>query len=327
MEALILKAHGGVDNFDIVHTEMPSVRSSEVLVRIAAASLNQIDNKIRGGLPIGPDLPGILGCDFAGTVEAIGSEVIGFKPGDEVFGMAGGVKGRGGALAQYIAADHRLIARKPTNLSMREAAALPLVTLTAWEAIERSGMSASEKVLVHGGAGGVGHIAIQIAKVRQAEVAATVGSEDDGDIARSFGAGGVILYKQEKPADYVKRLTGGEGFAVIIDTVGGANLTNSFEAASLNGRIMTTASRATLDLTPVHNKGLSFGVVFILIPMLYGIGMDRQGKILREIAEMVERGKLRALIDKRQFALADAPEAYRLLEGGEAHGKIVIDIG
>ena len=326
MKALVLKAHGGVENFLVAEVETPKVTAGRVLIRIAAASLNPIDNKIRGGLPIGPDLPGVLGCDFAGTIEAIGEGVTGFAPGDEVYGLAGGVKGQGGTLAHYIAADYRLIARKPANLSMREAAALPLAAITARETIDRVGLKAGEQVLIHGGAGGVGHLAVQFAKEIGARVAVTVADEASAEIAKSFGAQDVIFYSQEKPADYVQRVTGGKGFPAIIDTVGGPNLANSFEAAGLSGRIATTAARATLDLSPVHAKALTFGVVFTLIPMLYGVGKERHGQILTEVAGLVEAGKMRPLIDERRFGLADAPSGYTLLEQGGARGKIVIDI-
>jgi len=159
-----------------------------------------------------------------------------------------------------------------------------------------------------------------------AEVTATVEKESDEAIVRNFGATNVVFYKEEKPSDYVTRVTDGRGFPVIIDTVGGSNLANSFEAAAISGRISTTAARATLDLSPVHGKGLTFGVVFTLIPMLYDIGAERHGQILRSVAEMVDRGAIKPLIDERRFELSDAPRGYELLQSGNARGKIVIDV-
>lgn len=326
MKALILNAFGGIENFAVGTVEDPVIRSGQVLVRISAASLNPIDIKIREGLPIGPSLPGVLGCDFAGTIVELGQDVVDFAIGDEVYGLSGGVKGHGGTLAEYIAADSRLIARKPSSVSMHDAAALPLVSITAWEAISRTALKPSEKTLVHGGVGGVGHLAVQLARDIGAEVTATVEKESDEAIVRNFGATNVVFYKEEKPSDYVTRVTDGRGFPVIIDTVGGSNLANSFEAAAISGRISTTAARATLDLSPVHGKGLTFGVVFTLIPMLYDIGAERHGQILRSVAEMVDRGAIKPLIDERRFELSDAPRGYELLQSGNARGKIVIDV-
>lgn len=326
MRAQILNAHGGPENFEFIEVSRPEVRPGTVLVRIAAAALNQIDVKIRGGLPIGPALPAILGSDLAGVVEEIGPGVIDFKPGDEVFGCAGGVKGQGGTLADLIVADARLLAPKPRNLSMREAAALPLVSITAWDALERTGVSSRDHVLVHGGVGGVGHVAVQLAKALGARVATTVPSDEAAEIAREFGADETIDFTQEPVSAYVERLTAGGGFDVVFDTVGGANLDKSFEAAALTGRVAATAARSSHDLSPMHGKALSLHVVFMLIPMLHDLGRDRHGRILRALASLVESGKVRPLIDKRRFDLAGVPDAYRHLETGNAVGKVVVDI-
>jgi NADPH2:quinone reductase len=326
MRAQILKAHGGPENFELSEVSRPETRPGIVLVRIAAAALNQIDVKIRGGLPIGPDLPAALGSDLAGVVEEVGPGVIDFKPGDEVYGCAGGVRGQGGTLADYIVADERLLAPKPRNLSMREAAALPLVSITAWDALERSGVSGRDHVLVHGGVGGVGHIGVQLAKSLGARVATTVPSEEAAEIARSLGADETIDFTREPVAAYVERLTAGRGFDVVFDTVGGANLDKSFEAAALTGRVAATAARSTHDLSPLHGKALSLHVVFMLIPMLHGLGRDRHGRILRALTNLAESGMVRPLIDKQRFDLAGVPDAYRHLESGKAVGKVVIDI-
>ncbi|SPL62428.1 zinc-dependent alcohol dehydrogenase family protein [Ochrobactrum soli] len=326
MRALVLNSHGGVENFTLEDIGRPDIGCGRVLVKVASASLNQIDNKIRHGLPIGPDLPAVLGCDFAGVIEEIGDQVEGYAIGDEVFGCAGGVKGHGGSLAEYISCDYRLIARKPARLTMRQAAALPLVSITAWEAIERARISSSDHVLVHAGAGGVGHIAVQLAQRTGAKVTATVGDDAGASLARSFGASNVVFYRSETPSDYSKRLTGGKGFSVIIDTVGGENLERSFEAAGLNGRISTTASRVKADLSPLHAKALSLYVVFMLLPMLSNVGREKHGAILRQIATLADHGHLRPLIDPSRFVLSSAAEAYAYLEGGTAKGKVVVDI-
>ncbi|WP_207459669.1 zinc-dependent alcohol dehydrogenase family protein [Azospirillum sp. SYSU D00513] len=326
MRALLLRAHGGPENFDIAEVPRPEPRPGSLLVRMAATSLNRVDIRIREGLPIGGELPAILGADVAGTVEAVGEGVTGFQPGDEVYGCAGGVRGQGGTLAEFIVADARLLAHKPRSLSMREAAALPLVAITAWDALERTAVTESDHVLVHAGTGGVGHVAIQLAKSRGARVAATVSSPENAEIARGLGADATILHREEAVADYVRRLTGGRGFEVVIDTVGGANLDKSFQAAALNGRVAATAARSTHDLGPLHQKGLSLHVVFMLIPMLHDLGRERHGRIMAALAELADRGELRPLIDERRFDLAGAADAYRHLESGKARGKVVVDI-
>jgi NADPH:quinone reductase len=326
MRAQLLKAYGGPENFVLTDIPKPAIEPSKLLIRVAATSVNQIDIKIRGGLPIGPDLPAVLGADVAGMVEAVGDGVIGFAPGDEVYGCAGGVKGQGGAMAEYMLADARLVAPKPRLLSMRQAAALPLVAITAWDLLERSMVGATDHILIHGGVGGVGHVAVQLAKTLGARIATTVPSAEAAALAKSFGADETINFREETAAAYTVRLTAGRGFDVVIDTVGGDNLPSSFTALAYEGRIATTNSRTTQDLGPLHAKAASLYVIFMLLPMLRGPGRDRQGRILRSLAEMADAGTLRPLVDGSHFTLKTAPDAHRWLESGKAHGKVVIDI-
>ncbi|WP_395450026.1 zinc-dependent alcohol dehydrogenase family protein [Aminobacter sp. UC22_36] len=326
MRAMVLKAFGGPENVNLARLETPRPAPGEVLVRLQAASVNPVDVRIRNGLPIGPALPAVLGADLAGTVEAIGEGVTDLVPGDEVYGCAGGVKGLGGTFAEYIAADARLLAPKPKNLSMIEAAALPLVSITAWNCMTRTDVCASDHVLVHGGCGGVGHIAIQLAKARGARVAATVSSTEKAALARKLGADDTILYPREPVQDYVHRLTAGHGFDVVVDTVGGSSLDHSLQAAAPLGRVVATAARSTHDLSPMHGKALSLHVVFMLIPLLSGIGREEHGRILRELATLVENGSVRPLIDPERFTLDRLPDAFRRLESGQALGKVVVEI-
>ncbi|WP_432284331.1 zinc-binding dehydrogenase [Aminobacter sp. BA135] len=288
--------------------------------------MNPVDVRIRNGLPIGPALPAVLGADLAGTVEAIGEGVTELMPGDQVYGCAGGVKGLGGTFAEYVAADARLLAPKPKTLSMGEAAALPLVSITAWNCMARADVCAADHILVHGGCGGVGHIAIQLAKARGARVAATVSSTEKAALARELGADDTILYPCESVEDYVQRLTAGQGFDVVVDTVGGSSLDHSLRAAAPLGRVVATAARSTHDLSPMHAKALSLHVVFMLIPMLSGIGREEHGRILRQLATLVEDGKVRPLIDPERFPLDRLPDAFRRLESGQALGKVVVEV-
>ena len=230
-----------------------------------------------------------------------------------------------GTLAEYMVADARLIARKPRNLSMREAAALPLVGITAYEGLTRAGIAAGQRVLVHGGAGGVGHVALQLARHFGAEVYATGSSDKQLALIEELGASG-INYRTETVADYVGQHTEGSGFDLVFDSVGGMNMLNSFEAARLNGQVATTVSMVELDLSVAHFKGLSLHVVFMLIPMIHNQRREQHGHILNQLSGIAEAGKLHPVVDERHFSLAEIGEAHAHLSSGQAMGKVVVDI-
>ncbi|QTL34733.1 zinc-dependent alcohol dehydrogenase family protein [Pseudoalteromonas viridis] len=328
MKAMVLNQYGDDAEFTITDVAKPSVSAGHVLVQVAASSVNTVDTMIRTlgeALPLSPALPAILGMDFAGTVVEVGEGVTGFAPGDEVYGCAGGLADLQGALAEYMLADARLIARKPRNLSMREAAALPLVGITAYEGLQRGGITAGQQVLVHGGSGGVGHVALQLAKHFGARVYSTGGGEAQLDLIQRLGAE-PINYKTESVADYVARHTDGKGFDLIFDSVGGANMANSFEAAALNGHVASTVAMVDLDLSQAHFKGLSLHVVFMLIPMLHNHKREAHHHILNELTNIVEAGELRPVLDEQRFELAQAGQAHARLQSGQAMGKVVIDV-
>ena len=329
MKAMILNEYGDNAEFKITELSKPPVKAGHVVVRVAATSVNTVDTMIRQmgqeDLPLSPDLPAVLGMDFAGTVEAVGEGVNEFAPGDEVYGCAGGLADLQGALAEYMLADARLIAHKPRSLSMREAAALPLVGITAYEGLQRANVRADQKVLVHGGTGGVGHVAVQLARHFGASVYATVTGDKQTGIIEQYGAT-AIDYQTETVADYVANHTDGAGFEVVFDSVGGANMANSFEAAALNGNVTTTVALLELDLTPAHFKGLSLHVVFMLIPMLHNHKRDEHGAILAKLGEIVDAGALKPLLDEKRFGLSEVGQAYDRLTSGQAIGKVVVEI-
>ncbi|MCG8599456.1 MAG: zinc-dependent alcohol dehydrogenase family protein [Verrucomicrobiales bacterium] len=328
MKAMLLHSYGEDATFEAADIETPEVKAGHVLVKIAAISVNTVDTMIRNmgeELPLSPELPALLGMDFAGTVEAVGEGVENFSIGDEVYGCAGGLANLPGALAEYIAADSDLIAHKPKNLSMREAAALPLVAITAYEGLQRAGIGEGQKVLVHGGSGGVGHVALQLAKHWGADVYSTGGGDAQLELIEQLGATG-INYKTESVEDYVGKHTDGAGFDLIFDSVGGENLPNSFEAAALNGQIATTVSMCELDLTPVHFKGLSLHVVFMLIPMLHDFNRHEHGAILADLAAIIESSDFRVVLDENTYSLEQASEAHARLESGKAMGKVVVEV-
>ncbi len=328
MKAMTINKFGGIDVFEMAELPKPQPKPGHVVVRVAASSVNPVDYKIRElgeALPFSPSLPAVLGMDFAGTVEAVGEGVSEYQEGDQVYGCAGGLGDLPGSLAEYMLADKNLIAHKPNNLSMAEAAALPLVSITAYEGLKRAHLTAENKVLVHGGSGGVGHIALQLAKYMGAEVYATGGGEKQLALIEELGAK-AINYKTESVADYVQSYTSGKGFDVIYDSVGGQNLLNSMEAAALNGEIATTVAMAELDLTLAHIKGLSLHVVFMLIPMIHNIGREEHSAILKNIAKIVEEGELKPVLTEKQFSLEQTAQAHQYAESGEGMGKVVINI-
>jgi NADPH:quinone reductase-like Zn-dependent oxidoreductase len=328
MQVQQLERFGEVDGFRLVRRPRPTPGPGQVLVRIAASSVNVADVKARElghALDFVPELPAVLGMDFAGTVAELGAGVTDRRVGDRVFGCAGGVRGLPGALAEYIVADDRLVARAPSTLPLGDAAALPLAGITAWEALDRTGVDRSSHVLVYGGTGGVGHLAVQLAKARGARVTATAAGADGAVLARALGADEVVDYRTEPVTDYVDRLTGGSGFDVVIDTVGADNLSTAMAAAALNARIATTVALQSYDLTPAHVKGLSIHVVYMLIPMMHGVGREYHGTVLDGLSELVDGGRLRPLIDSR-FGLADAPAAHTRLASGDAVGKVLVEV-
>lgn len=328
MKAMILSAYGGgPESFEPADLDDPVPGAGQVLVRIIAASVNPVDTKIRRvGHASSPELPALLGCDMAGVVVAVGTDVAGFSIGDRVYGCVGGVRGSPGTYAELVAADARLLAKAPDVLPLREAAALPLVTITAWEALDRLGVGENTHLLVHGGAGGVGHIAIQLAKARGARIATTISSPEKAAIAQGFGADEIVDYRTESVEAYADRLTGGKGFDAVFDATGGSDLATSFAAAKVSGQVAVIVASYSADLTPMHVKGLSLHAVFMLIPLLHGIGREEHGRILGDVAKLVDEGRLKPLIDAERFTLEEVGKAHAKLESGRALGKLVIDI-
>lgn len=327
MKSQVINCFGDHSVFETVEIIKPKIKPGHVLIRVKATSVNPIDYKLRAGnFPqITSEFPAILHCDVAGIIEEIGNGVSEFKIEDEVYGCAGGVKGESGALAEFMLVDAKLIAHKPKSLSMAEAAALPLVTITAWEALfEKIKISSGQKILVHGGTGGVGHIAIQLAKWAGAEVYATVSSSEKAVLAKSFGAIEAINYRNESVQDYVDRITDGTGFDVVFDTVGGENIDKSFSAVAQYGNVITILSLSTHDLSLLFSKSANLHVVFMLLPLLCNIQRERHGEILKRTTTLVDQGILKPLIDSQYFTFEDVGKAHAFLESRKALGKVVI---
>jgi NADPH:quinone reductase len=325
MHAYLVEEAGG--EFRRVDVSRPAVGVRDVLVRVRASGVNPLDAKIRAGKAAHAKqpLPAVIGLDMAGVVEAVGDGVTRFQAGDEVYGMVGGVGGVHGTLAEFVAVDADLLARKPRNLSMREAAALPLITITAWEGlVDRAKVWAGCSVLVHAGAGGVGHIAVQLARAFGADVFATVSAEKKGIVA-GFGAM-PIDYRAMSVDEYVMTVTGGEGFDIVYDTVGGATLDASFVAVKMyTGHVVSCLGWGTHLLAPLSFRCASYSGVFTLLPLISGVGRAHHGEILAQAAALAEAGKLRPLMSERQFSIEEIGAAHALVESG-ALGKVVVEL-
>jgi NADPH2:quinone reductase len=306
----------------------PVAGAGQVLVKIKASGVNPLDIKIAAGKADHAKMPlnSILGIDMAGVVEAVGSGVTGFKPGDEVYGMTGGAGGVQGSLAEFATVDADLLAIKPRNISMREAAALPLIFITAWEGlVDRAQINQGEQVLIHGGAGGVGHMAVQIARAFGADVFATGSAEQKG-IIEGYGAT-AIDYRAATVEQYMEQHTGGEGFDIVYDTVGGATLDASFRAARrYHGHVVSALGWGTHALAPLSFRAATYSGVFTLWPLISGKGRAHHGAIMREATRLVEEGKIKVLLDPRHFTFDTVAEAYEAIAEGTAQGKLVIDI-
>lgn len=307
----------------IRHIDLPVPGTGQVLVKVHAAGVNPLDTKIAAGAGAHARqaLPAVLGLDLAGTVVGLGEAVEEFTIGQEVFGMPGGIGGAQGTMAEYIAVDARLIAVKPHTLSMREAAALPLVFITAWEGlVDRANVRTGQRVLIHGGAGGVGQVAVQLAKARGADVYAT-GSAGSLDFIRSLGAT-AIDYQAQSLEDYVEHYTAGEGFDIVYDTVGGSTLDASFKAVkAYTGHVLSCLGWGQHSLAPLSFKSATYSGVFTLAPLLTGKGREHHGAILREAAALANAGQLTIRVDQQHFALSDVNEAFRQVAEGRGKGK------
>lgn len=328
MKAMVVESWGGPEAFKPKDIEKPNAGPGQVVIRVVATSVNPVDYKIRlGKVGFGPDLPAVLHSDVTGVVDQVGDGVTHLAPGDEVYAFAGGFKGWAGALAEYMVTDARVVAKKSSALSFREAAAVPLVALTAWFAlIDRARISPVDHVLVHAGAGGVGHVGVQIAKAMGARVATTVSTREKAEIARGLGADDIIMYREEDTDSYVERLTGGRGFDVVFDTVGGENVASSMQAVRESGQVLGIALRTTGSFAPIHEKNLTFSGVLMVLPLIHREQLSHYGEVLETLARWSDEGRFRPVLVDRRFTLDEVGEAHATLEAGGITGKVVVDV-
>jgi len=318
MKAMILKSFGGPDSFELSDVPKPVPQAGQVLVRVHATSINPLDYQVRrGDYPDLVPLPAITGHDVSGVVEAVGPGVSAFAPGDELWYTPQIFDGQG-SYAEYHVAAESIIARKPAALSHLEAASLSLVGGTVWEALTvRAVLRVGESILIHGGAGGVGHVAIQVAKAMGARVFTTV-REANADFVRSLGADVVIDYTQEDYVEAIMRETAGHGVDVVFDTIGGDTLSRSADALAQLGRVVSIVDIAQpQNLVQAWGKNASYHFVFT---------RQNRGK-LDELSALVERGQLRPHVGA-VYSLADIPLAHARLESANNGllGKIAIAV-
>lgn len=333
MKAIVMTAAGKPDVLQAREIPRPDLPDeSHCLVRLAAAGVNPIDCRIRRLHMFHPDhFPAVLGFDGAGVVEKAGSACTHFKAGDPVYFFNGGLGGpQGGTYAEYAVVNEAYLARKPGNITMHEAAALPLVLITAWEALVfRAQLEAGQHLLVHGGAGGVGHIAIQLARHLRAHVAATVSSEAKARFVRAFGAELAIDYTEQDFVAVTRGWTEHNGADVVFDTVGGETFLRSIDAVRLYGRLITLLA-TPIDLTHA-NKARGRNLLIGYEGMVTAAAMNHhrarlaQTRILDQGARLVEQGKLKIDVSE-VFPLERAAQAHEQIETGHTQGKLVLDI-
>lgn len=318
MKAMILTSFGGPESFELREVPKPVPQAGQVLVRVHATSINPLDFQVRrGDYADLVQLPTITGHDVSGVVEEVGPGVTSFVPGDEVWYTPQIFDGPG-SYAEYHVASESIVGKKPASLSHLEAATLTLVGGTAWEAlVVRAGLRVGESILVHGGAGGVGHVAIQLAKAIGARVFTTV-REENFEFARSMGADVLIDYTTEDYVEAVLRETGGRGVDVVFDTIGGDTLTRSPDALAQLGRVVSIVDIAKpQNLVQAWGKNASYHFVFT---------RQNRGK-LDELSALIERGQLRPHVGA-VYSLADLALAHARLESPNngLKGKIAIAV-
>lgn len=329
MKAIQMREPGGPDVLTLVDLPAPEIRTAtDVLVRLEAAGVNPVDTKIRARGTLVPEtLTAVLGCDGAGVVEAVGDGVTRFQPGDAVWFCHGGLGGPHGNDAEYIVVDERIAQPKPASLDFVQAAAAPLVLITAWEALyDRAALHEGQRVLIHAGAGGVGHVAIQLARLAGARVATTVSSAEKARFVQDLGADYTINYREESLRDGLADWTEGRGVEVAFDTVGPTVFKETIPLMAVYGDLVTILDPGPdLDLKEARNRNLRISLELMLTPQLGGLtdALEHQGEILRRCGELIDAGKLRIHVAE-SFPLEQAAAAHRRLEAGGAVGKYVL---
>jgi len=331
MKAVLMTASGGPEVLQLQEIPEPELQSAAQLkVRLKAAGVNPVDTKLRRRGLFFPDaLPAVLGCDGAGVIVEVAGGVTRYRPGDEVWFCNGGLGGQPGNYAEYALVEEAVARRKPKALSFAEAAAAPLVLITAWEALyDRARLREGQTLLVHAGAGGVGHVAIQLGRLAGARVCATVGTPEKAAFASALGAEHTILYRDQDFVTAVNDWTNGRGVDVALDTLGGDTLRQTIGAVAHYGDLVTLLEPGPdVVWKEARNRNLRIGFELMLTPMLRDLPEARahHGEILDQCGRWIDQGRLRIEVSDR-LPLAEAARAHALIEAGHVQGKLVLEM-
>lgn len=334
MRAVEMTAVGGPEVLRLTQLPEPEIAGArDVKIRLRAAAINPVDYKQRSSGTLGGGLPAVLGWDGAGIVDATGPDVTRLRPGDAVYFCDGGFGMTPGTYQEIKVIDERFVARKPERLSFTEAAAAPLVTITAWEALrERARVQQDQHVLVQGGAGGVGHMSVQIARLAGARVATTVSPGRKTELAAELGAELCIDYTREDVAARVREWTGAGsaglgGADVVHDTVGGKTFAACFSLVRPYGDLVSNVESPWPEeaIKEMHDRNLRVSFTWMPAPSVFGWAdhRERQRRILEQAAAHFDAGELRVQVGAT-FPLERAADAHRALEAGEITGKAVL---
>ncbi|WPE17422.1 NADP-dependent oxidoreductase [Candidatus Thioglobus autotrophicus] len=308
MRAIRIHQYGGTETLQLNQIDTPKINTDDILIKVKSSSINPVDWKIREGYLkdfIPYQMPVILGFDVSGVVSEVGSEVTDFKVGDEVFSRPD--ISRDGAYADYIAVKADEVAFKSSKLSFEQAAALPLAGITAWQCLVDVGqLQAGQRVLIHAGAGGVGHLAIQIAKAKGATVIATASTANQ-ELLTQFGADQAVDYTKGVLLEQI------EPVDLVIDTIGGEVQSNSWALLKAGGMLVSIVDQPSEELAKQHNAKAAF--VFI----------ESSSRILRELNKLVEKDQLLPFIEHR-FSLEQIADAHLQSQTGRTRGKIIIKV-
>jgi NADPH2:quinone reductase len=328
MKAIVMTQPGPPETLEPRELPEPTLSApGQIKVRLHAAGVNPVDTKLRRNGLFYPDaLPAILGCDGAGEVVATGPAATRFKVGDKVWFCNGGLGGDPGNYAEYAVLDERWAAPMPKSLDFAQAAAGPLVLITAWGMLyDRGRLQAGQTALVHAGAGGVGHVALQLAKLRGARALATVGSAENAALARSFGADEVINYREQDFVAEVNALTGGVGADLVVDMVSPEVFRRSVECTAPFGDLVTLLDPGEFSFKEARMRNLRIGFELMLTPMLRDLDAARAHHvdILEQCAAWIDEGKLRLHVSQ-VLPLEQAAAAHAQIETGHTAGKLVL---
>jgi len=335
MRAIVMSESGSPEVLKPADLARPEItEANQLLIRVMAAGVNPIDDKLReNGLYFSDGLPAVPGCDGAGIVEAIGDDVTQFQIGEHVYYCYGGLGQRSagnsiGNYAEYAVVDEAYVALKPVGLGFDQAAAAPLVLITAWEALfDRARIHTGQKVFIHAGAGGVGHVAIQLAKIAGCEVATTVSSKENAALVCELGADLAINYKKEDVSKTLLEWTEGAGVNVALDTVGGSAFHQLIPAMAHYSDLVTLLQVPDdVDWKSLRLKNVRVSQELMLSPMVCDLkeGAEHHADILEQCAQLFDENRLSVFVSE-VLPLEDAARAHRMIAEGGITGKLVLD--